>query len=171
MCVCLCHINTFLLSDTSILKKNVAVKRGLRCMTGVTRKEKIRNEYIIGSFKVGQLSIKIRESRSRWLAGRVKKRSHGFTSHLVHNPDTIIALWLEFNCLTFFYRQWRQRFDNYRTTMLFACSTFTFSFMIVTEWKNTLKVFKYSCSFIPKEKASLTLSVCIYYISHTTIFF
>ena len=38
----------------------------LRFATGVTRKDKIRNEYIRGTVKIEQLGMKMREGRLRW---------------------------------------------------------------------------------------------------------
>ena len=40
--------------------------RMLRCMCGVTRKDKIRNEHIRGTTKVVQASRKITERRLKW---------------------------------------------------------------------------------------------------------
>ena len=40
--------------------------RILRCMCGVTRRDKIRNEHIIGTTRVVQTSKKITEKRLKW---------------------------------------------------------------------------------------------------------
>ena len=45
----------------------------LRWMVGVTRKDKIRNEYIRGTVKVVEVSRKIQESRLRWF-GHLRRR-------------------------------------------------------------------------------------------------
>ena len=45
----------------------------LRFAMGVTRKDKIKNEYIRGAVKVEQLEMKIREGRLRW-HGHVMRR-------------------------------------------------------------------------------------------------
>ena len=44
----------------------IAERKMLRFAIGVTRKDKIRNEYIKGTFKVEQLEMKMREGRLRW---------------------------------------------------------------------------------------------------------
>ena len=45
----------------------------LRFALGVTRKDKIRNEYITGTVKVERLGMKMREGRLRWY-GHVMRR-------------------------------------------------------------------------------------------------
>ena len=45
----------------------------LRFAMGVTRKDKIRNEYIRGTVKVERLGMKMREGRLRWY-GHVMRR-------------------------------------------------------------------------------------------------
>ena len=47
-------------------KMDVAEMRMLRWMVGVTRRDRIRNEYIRGAVKVNEISKKIQESRLRW---------------------------------------------------------------------------------------------------------
>ena len=44
----------------------VAVIKMLRFAMGVTRKDKIKNEYIRGTVKVERLGMKMREDRLRW---------------------------------------------------------------------------------------------------------
>ena len=45
---------------------DVAEMRMLRWMSGVTREDRIRNEYIRGSNKVVEISKKVQEGRLRW---------------------------------------------------------------------------------------------------------
>ena len=52
---------------------DVAEMKMLRFALGVTRKDKIRNEYICGTVKVGPIGKKVKESRIRWY-GHVKSR-------------------------------------------------------------------------------------------------
>ena len=47
-------------------KMGVAEMRMLRWMSGVTREDRIRNEYIRGSTKVVEISKKVQEVRLRW---------------------------------------------------------------------------------------------------------
>ena len=49
----------------------------LRLAMGVTRKGKIRNEYIRGTVKVERLGMKMREGRLRWY-GHVMRRDHDY---------------------------------------------------------------------------------------------
>ena len=45
----------------------------LRFAVGVTRKDKIRNEYIRGTVKVERLGMKMREGRLRWYGHMMKR--------------------------------------------------------------------------------------------------
>ena len=47
-------------------KFDVAELRMLRWMSGVTKLDRIRNERIRGTTKVGQISKKVQESRLKW---------------------------------------------------------------------------------------------------------
>ena len=49
----------------------------LRFAMGVTRKDKIRNEYIRGTVKVERLGMKMREGRLRWY-GHVMRRDQEY---------------------------------------------------------------------------------------------
>ncbi|KAK3554891.1 hypothetical protein QTP86_000930 [Hemibagrus guttatus] len=48
----------------------------LRFSLGVTRLDRIRNEYIRGTAHVGRLGDKVREARLRWF-GHVQRRENG----------------------------------------------------------------------------------------------
>ncbi|KAK3555071.1 hypothetical protein QTP86_007981 [Hemibagrus guttatus] len=48
----------------------------LRFSLGVTRLDRIRNEYIRGTAHVGRLGDKVREARLRWF-GHVQRRERG----------------------------------------------------------------------------------------------
>ena len=54
-------------------KMDVAEMKMLRWSLGVTRRDRIRNEYIRGTVKVVEVSKKIQESRMRWY-GHLKRR-------------------------------------------------------------------------------------------------
>ena len=53
-----------------------------RFAMGVTRKDKIRNEYIRGTVKVEQLGMKMREGRLRWY-GHVMRRDQEYVGRKV----------------------------------------------------------------------------------------
>ena len=46
----------------------------LRWMSGVTKLDRIRNERIRGTTKVGEISKKVQESRLKWGRARAEKR-------------------------------------------------------------------------------------------------
>ena len=54
-------------------KMDVAEMKMLRWMVGVTRRDRIRNEYIRGTLKVTKISQKIQKSRLRWY-GHLRRR-------------------------------------------------------------------------------------------------
>ena len=54
----------------------------LRWMCGVTRKDRIRNNYIRGTVKVGPVGKKIQESRLRW-CGHVQRRGEDYVGKSV----------------------------------------------------------------------------------------
>ncbi|XP_047543303.1 uncharacterized protein LOC125075640 [Vanessa atalanta] len=58
---------------THVQKLHNAEMKMLRWSGGVTRLDKIKNEYIRGSFKVAPISDKLTESRLRWY-GHVMRR-------------------------------------------------------------------------------------------------
>ncbi|XP_066964203.1 uncharacterized protein [Macrobrachium rosenbergii] len=57
-------------TETASLRKtekmDVAEMRMLRWMAGVTREDRIRNDYIRGSTKVVEISKKVQDERLRW---------------------------------------------------------------------------------------------------------
>lgn len=59
-------------------KLHVAEMNMLRWPGGVTCLDKVRNEYIRGSFKVADISLKLRENRLRWY-GHVMRRDEDHT--------------------------------------------------------------------------------------------
>ena len=64
----------------------VAEMRMLRWMSGATRKDKIRNECIRGTVKVGPMSRKIQESRLRSF-GHVERRSKDYVGKRVRRLE------------------------------------------------------------------------------------
>jgi len=63
-------------------KVNVAEMRMLRWMCGVTRKDKIRNDYIKGTVKVTEVSAKMQERRINWY-GHVIRSEEGYIGNQV----------------------------------------------------------------------------------------
>ena len=63
-------------------KLDVAEMRMLRWMSGVTKLDRIRNERIRGTTKVGEISKKVQESRLRWY-GDVLRREEGYVGKRV----------------------------------------------------------------------------------------
>ncbi|KAM3955317.1 uncharacterized protein ACR2FA_010780 [Aphomia sociella] len=70
---------TWATTKTHEQKLHTTEMRMLRWAGGVTLKDKVRNEYVRGSFKVAPITEKISESRLRWY-GHVIRRSN---SHVV----------------------------------------------------------------------------------------
>ena len=74
-------------TETASLKKteekrmDVAEMRMLRWMCGVTREDRIRNEYIRGSTKVVEISKKIQEGRLRWYGHLMRRDEDHVARH------------------------------------------------------------------------------------------
>ena len=66
----------------AVTKKQVAEMKLLRFAMGMTRKDKIRNEYIRGTVKVEQLEMKMREGRLRWY-GHVMRRDKEYVGRKI----------------------------------------------------------------------------------------
>ena len=61
---------------------DVAEMRMLRCMSGVTKLDRIKNERIRGTTKVGEKSKKVQESRLKWY-GHVLRREEDYVGKRV----------------------------------------------------------------------------------------
>ena len=66
-------LETVAVTKKQVEEMDVAEMKTLRFAMGVTRKDKIRNEYIRGTVKVEWLGMKMREGRLRWY-GYVMRR-------------------------------------------------------------------------------------------------
>ena len=66
-------LETVAVTKKQVKKMEVAEMKMLRFGMGLTRKDKIRNEYIRGTAKVERLGTKMREGRLRWY-GHVMRR-------------------------------------------------------------------------------------------------
>ena len=59
-------LETMAVTKKQVEKIEVAEMKMLRFAMGVTRKHKIRNEYIRGTVKIERLGMKMKEGRPRW---------------------------------------------------------------------------------------------------------
>ena len=69
-------------TKTQEAELNVAEMKMLRFALGATRKDRIKNEHVRGTVKVGQISRKAREARLRWY-GHVKRREDAYVGRRV----------------------------------------------------------------------------------------
>ena len=70
-------LETVAVTKKQVKKIEVAKMKILRFAMGVTRKDKIRNEYIRSTVKVERLGMKMSESRMRWY-GHVMRRDQEY---------------------------------------------------------------------------------------------
>ena len=66
-------VETWAVKKAQEKKLDIAEMRMLRWMSGVTKLDRIRNERIRGTTKVGEISKKVQESRLKWY-GHVLRR-------------------------------------------------------------------------------------------------
>ena len=67
---------TWALKKAQEKKLEVAEMRMLRWMCGVTKLDKIRNEKIRGTTKVGEITKKVQERRSKWYGHVMRREEH-----------------------------------------------------------------------------------------------
>ena len=70
-------LETVAVTKKQVEEMEVAEMKMLRFAMGVTRKDKIKNEYIRDTVKVERLGIKMREGRLRWY-GHVMRRDQEY---------------------------------------------------------------------------------------------
>ena len=75
-------LETVAVTKKQVKKMKVAELKMLRFAMGVTRKDKIKNEYIRDTVKVKRLGIKMREGRLRWY-GHVMRRDQEYVERKV----------------------------------------------------------------------------------------
>lgn len=63
-------------------KLEVAEMRMLRWMLGVTKRDKVRNNFIRGTAKVTEVTKKVQERRMRWF-GHIKRREEGYVGRRI----------------------------------------------------------------------------------------
>ena len=71
------ELKTVAVTKKQVEEMEIAEMKTLKFAVGVTRKDKIKNEYIRGTLKVEQLGIKMREGRLRWY-GHVIRRDQEY---------------------------------------------------------------------------------------------
>ena len=70
-------------------KVHVAEMKMLRWAGGVTRLDRIRNDYIRGTFKVTQIQDKMRESRLRWYGHVMRRNEDHMTRRVMSIEDGV----------------------------------------------------------------------------------
>ena len=70
-------LETLAVTKKQVEEMKVAEMKMLRFAVGVTRKDKIRNEYIRGTVKIERLAMKVREGRLRWY-GHIMRRDQEY---------------------------------------------------------------------------------------------
>ena len=70
-------METVAVTERQVGKMEVAEMKMVRWALGVTRKDKIRNEYLRGTAKIAKLGDKLRNAILRWY-GHVKRRKEGY---------------------------------------------------------------------------------------------
>ena len=75
-------METVTVTEKLVKKMEVAELKMVRWALGVTRRDKIRNEYVRGTAKIAKLGDKLRGVRLRWY-GHVKRRTEGYVGRRV----------------------------------------------------------------------------------------
>ena len=70
-------METVTVTERQMGKMEVAELKMVRWAVGVTRKDKIRNEYVRGTAKIAKLGDKLRNARQRWYE-HVKRREEDY---------------------------------------------------------------------------------------------
>ncbi|KAI5618911.1 hypothetical protein C0J50_21582, partial [Silurus asotus] len=81
-------LETVALSKRQEVELEVAELKMLRFSLGVTRMDRIRNEFIRGTAHVGRFRDKVREARLRWF-GHVQRRDIGYFSRILLRIEPI----------------------------------------------------------------------------------
>ena len=91
-------METVAVTERQMGKMEVAELKMVRWALGVTRKDKIRNEYVRGTAKIAKLGEKLRNVRLRWY-GHVKRREedYDFQINNLNKQAKIIATKLNFD--------------------------------------------------------------------------
>ena len=72
-------METVTVTERQVGKMEVAELKMVRWALGVTRKDKVRNDYVRGTAKIAKLEDKLRNARLRWYV-QVKKREEDYVA-------------------------------------------------------------------------------------------
>ena len=75
-------METVAVTERRVGKMEVAELKMVRWVLGVTRKDKIRKEYVRGTAKITKLGDKLRNARLGWY-GHVKRREEGYVGKMM----------------------------------------------------------------------------------------
>ena len=81
-------LETAPMKKTDENKLGVSEMKMLRWMSGVTRRDKVKNEYIQGTVKVTKASKKVQEARLRWY-GHLERREEGHVAREVMDMEVL----------------------------------------------------------------------------------
>ena len=82
------ELETVAVTKKQVKEIEVAEMKMLRFAMGVTRKDKIRNEYIRSTVKVERLGMKMREGRLRWY-GHVMRRDQEYVKRKMMEMEVL----------------------------------------------------------------------------------
>ena len=77
-------METVAVMERQVRKMEAAELKMVRWALGVTRKDKIRNQYVRWTAKIAKLRDKLRNARQRWY-GHVKRREEGYVGKTMMN--------------------------------------------------------------------------------------
>ena len=81
-------LETVAVTKKQVEEMEVAEMKMLRFAMGVTRKDKIRNEYIRGTVKVERLGMKMREGRPKWY-GHIMRRDREYVGRKIMEIEVL----------------------------------------------------------------------------------
>ena len=84
-------LETVAVTKKQVQEMEVVQVKMLRFAMDVTKKDKIRNEYIRGTIKVERLGMKMREDRLRWY-GHVMKRDQQYVGRNIMEMELEIKM-------------------------------------------------------------------------------
>ncbi|KAK3539601.1 hypothetical protein QTP70_010244 [Hemibagrus guttatus] len=144
----------------------VAELKMLRFSLGVTRLDRIRNEYIRGTAHVGRLGDKVREARLRWF-GHVQRRE-------IYNINTIaIRVYNITTYTTIVYNitTYTTIFYNINTSVITVYNITTYTTTVYNTTTNSTTVYNINTSTITVYNITAYTTIVYNIITNTTIFY